>query len=140
MLIKQAIQIIISEHSLSDRNASKSFTSLFVCLVACTIKLQLHNMWFVFFYHKNNYKKRQMNRLNWLQFWLKKKKPEDSSMRVNKKKRKTSEVLLHVNCIKANELSRGKWPSMRFSLILVRLSLSGLVLMFLTDYRSPLVN
>lgn len=40
-------------------------------------------------------------------------------MRVNKKKRKTSEVLLHVNCIKANELSRGKWPSMRFSLILV---------------------
>lgn len=61
-------------------------------------------------------------------------------MRVNKKNRKTSEVLLHVNCIKANELSRGKWPSMRFSLILVRLSLSGLVLMFLTDYRSPLVN
>lgn len=56
------------------------------------------------------------------------------------KKRKTSEVLLHVNCIKANELSRGKWPSMRFSLILVRLSLSGLVLMYLTDYRSPLVN
>lgn len=139
MLIKQAIQIIISEHSLSDRKASKSFTSLFVCLVACTIKLQLHNMWFVFFITKITIKKRQMNRLNWLQFWLKK-KPEDSSMRVNKKKRKTSEVLLHVNCIKANELSRGKWPSMRFSLILVRLSLSGLVLMFLTDYRSPLVN